>query len=168
MASTCRSTGRRPIRSPPGFEMMTRPKRDSMGPSRMKLERIFMAASSGTNGQSASWAVMASVSGSGHATSKPMSLMASRMICTSLMFGTLRSTTGSSVRAAAAISLRTAFLAPAMRTSPCSGLPPVTMNFCIGAESTGPQAGQASFHSCAPVWWPSHRPTRPPMCRLGR
>ena len=45
--------------------MMTRPKRDSIGPSRMKLERIFMAASSGTNGQSASWAVIASVSAVG-------------------------------------------------------------------------------------------------------
>src|SRR5688572_18460351 len=37
----------------------------------------------------------------------------------------------SSVRTAAAIILRTAFLAPAMRTSPDSGLPPVITNFCM-------------------------------------
>jgi hypothetical protein len=74
--------------------MMTRPKRDSIGPSRMKLERIFMAASSGTNGQSAWLAVMVSVSGSGRWMSKPMSPMASRMICTSLIRGTFRSVTG--------------------------------------------------------------------------
>ena len=54
MASTCRFTGRRPMRSPPGLLMMTRPKRASSGPSRMKLARILAAASRGTNSQSTS------------------------------------------------------------------------------------------------------------------
>ena len=54
IASTWRSTGRRPIRSPPGLLMMTRPNRVSSGPSRMKLARIRAAASSGTNSHSTS------------------------------------------------------------------------------------------------------------------
>ncbi len=54
MASTWRLTGRRPIRSPPGLLMMTRPKRDRSGPRRMKLARILAAASSGTKSQSTS------------------------------------------------------------------------------------------------------------------
>ncbi len=54
MASTWRFTGRRPMRSPPGLLMMTRPKRASSGPRRMKLARILAAASSGTKSQSTS------------------------------------------------------------------------------------------------------------------
>ena len=59
-----------------------------------------------------------------------MSVITSRMSVTSLMRGTFRSLTVSSVSAAAAIILRTAFLAPAIRTSPWSGTPPVMTNFC--------------------------------------
>ena len=47
IASTWRSTGRRPIRSPPGLLMITRPKRARSGPRSMKLARILAAASSG-------------------------------------------------------------------------------------------------------------------------
>ena len=54
MASTWRLTGRRPIRSPPGLLMITRPKRARSGPKRMKLARIFAAASRGTKSQSTS------------------------------------------------------------------------------------------------------------------
>ncbi len=72
-----------------------------------------------------------------------MSAIVSRMIATSLMRGTLWSTTGSSVRMAAAIIFRTAFLAPATRTSPLSGTPPSITKRSIGQ----PYAGHASFHS---------------------
>jgi hypothetical protein len=54
IASTWKFTGRRPIRSPPGLLMITRPKRDRSGPRRMKLARIFAAASRGTNSHSTS------------------------------------------------------------------------------------------------------------------
>ena len=100
-----------------------------------------------------------------------MSAMTSRMIETSLIFGTFVSRTRSSVRAAAAIILSTAFFAPAILTSPLSGMPPVITNFCIGLSSLGglvpgrvsgrpagrrccgplAQLGNASFHSCPPV-----------------
>jgi hypothetical protein len=64
--------------------------------------------------------------------------------------------------------LSTAFLAPAMRTSPFSGAPPVITNFCmercslvglvrapvvytyIRAPRSDPYPGQASFHSWTP------------------
>ena len=46
--------GRRPIRSPPGLLMMTRPKRDRSGPRSMNEARILAAASRGTNSQSTS------------------------------------------------------------------------------------------------------------------
>ncbi len=84
----------------------------------MKLERIFMAASSGTKSQSAAVAAICRVSSPLARTSKPMSAIVSRMIVTSLIFGTLRSVVGSSLSVAAAISFRTAFLAPAIWTSP--------------------------------------------------
>jgi hypothetical protein len=54
IASTWRSTGRRPIRSPPGLLMITRPKRLRSGPRSMNEARIFAAASSGTNSHSTS------------------------------------------------------------------------------------------------------------------
>ena len=54
IASTCRLTGRRPMRSPPGLLMMTRPKRARSGPRSMNEARILAAASSGTNSQSTS------------------------------------------------------------------------------------------------------------------
>ena len=97
----------------------------------MKLARIFIAASSGTNGQSASVACSSSAAPLARFTSKPMSVISSRRMVTSLIFGTLWRTQRSSVRTAAAIILRTAFLAPAMRTSPDSGTPPVITNFCM-------------------------------------
>ena len=97
----------------------------------MKLARILIAASSGTNGHSASRAWSSSASPLTRRTSKPMSVSTSRRMATSLILGTLRRTQRSSVRTEAAIILRTAFLAPAMRTSPESGLPPVITNFCM-------------------------------------
>ena len=84
----------------------------------MNEERIFIAASSGTKSQSAPAAVISRASSSSGVTVKPMSVIAPRRICTSLMRGTLRRMQASSVSAAAAIILRTAFLAPAIRTSP--------------------------------------------------
>ena len=54
IASTWRLTGRRPIRSPPGLLMMTRPQRARSGPSSMNEARILAAASSGTNCHSTS------------------------------------------------------------------------------------------------------------------
>ena len=97
----------------------------------MKLARILIAASSGTNGHSASPAWSSSASPFTRRTSKPMSVSTSRRMATSLILGTLRRTQRSSVRTEAAIILRTAFLAPAMRTSPESGVPPVITNFCM-------------------------------------
>ncbi len=97
----------------------------------MKLARILIAASSGMKSHFASRASIVSVAPFTRRTSKPMSAIVSRMIVTSLIFGTLCSVTGASVRAAAAMSLSTAFLAPAIRTSPWSGAPPSITNFCI-------------------------------------
>ncbi len=110
---------------------MTRPNRASIGPRRMNDARIFAAASSGTNGQVASSARSSSPSPFVRFTSKPISVITSRRIVTSLIFGTLRRLTGWSVRAAAAIILSTPFFAPAMRTVPDSGDPPVITNFCM-------------------------------------
>ncbi len=56
----------------------------------MKLARIRAAASSGTNGQVASTARSSSPSPFERFTSKPISVMTSRRIITSLIFGTLR------------------------------------------------------------------------------
>ncbi len=60
----------------------------------MKLARIRAAASSGTNGQVASTARISSPSPFVRFTSKPMSVITSRRVVTSLIFGTLRRLTG--------------------------------------------------------------------------
>ena len=60
-----------------------------------------------------------------------MSAITSRRIGTSLIFGTLRRTHRLVGQDGGGHLLRTAFLAPAMRTSPESGAPPVITNFCM-------------------------------------
>src|SRR4249919_990060 len=146
IASTCRLTGRRPMRSPPGLLMMTRPNRDSSGPSRMKLARILAAASTGTKSQSTSPEAISYVLGSGRSTTTPRSRSVSAMTRTSSMTGTLVSRQRSPVRVAAAISLRAAFLEPLIATRPFNGRPPSTRKTSrgTGAGSYSQWNGRAS------------------------
>ena len=112
IASTWRSTGRRPIRSPPGLLMMTRPKRARSGPRRMKLARILAAASSGheqpldvARGDLVDVRL-------GWSTTTPRSRSVSAMTRTSSISGTFVNRQRSPVRVAAASSFSAAFFAP--------------------------------------------------------
>ena len=98
----------------------------------MKLARILIAASSGTNGHvRLAGPELERVAVRRDGPRSRCRSCTSRRIATSLIFGHVAQDAGSSVRTAAAIILRTAFLAPAMRTSPESGAPPVITNFCM-------------------------------------
>src|SRR5215208_121785 len=135
IASTWRSTGRRPIRSPPGLLMMTRPNRARSGPRSMKLARILAAASSGTNSHSTSPEATSYVFAWGWSTTTPRSRSVSAMTRTSSISGTFVNRQRSPVRVAAASIFRAAFFAPLIGTVPFSGRPPSMRKISLGTGS---------------------------------
>ena len=132
-ASRCGSRRRRPITSPPGDAITARPKRASRGPASRNDARIRSATSASTSTSSTAAAHSASSFGPRQLTSTPIARRMLSIASTSRMWGTLRTTTSSSVRTAEARMGRAPFLLPAGNSVPDSGTPPSMMNFSMSS-----------------------------------
>src|ERR1035441_8266639 len=118
-------TGRAPIAQPPGSETSARPKRASSGPSTRIEARMVLTSSYG-----AKYSRIALASTSMRMRSSMVPVPAYRavhsmVVVTSCRCGTLPIVTGPSANSAPARMGSVAFLAPEMRTSPSSAMPPV-------------------------------------------
>src|SRR4051794_14481337 len=135
-ASRCGSSRRRPITSPPGGGITTRPQRANSGPATRNDARIFSVFSSGISMSGSMLAARSAITfSSRHSTSTPRCSSRSTIASTSRIRGMLRSTTSSEVKSAAASTGRAAFLLPAGTTVPERGYPPSMRNFSIAAAS---------------------------------
>src|SRR5918997_4934271 len=133
-ASRCGSRRRRPMTSPPGGGMRTRPTRASSGPAsrndaRMRSDRSRSMTASSVETSAAQSATSWSDS---HVTRTPRSSRSASIAPTSLIFGTFRTTTSSSVRTEAARIGSAPFLLPAGTIVPDRAMPPSMTNFSIG------------------------------------
>ena len=144
-ASRCGSRRRRPMTSPPGGGIRTRPKRASSGPAsrndaRMRSDRRRSMTASSAETSAAHSATSCSES---HLIRTPSASRIASIAPTSLIFGTLRTTTSSSVRTEAARIGRAPFLLPAGTIVPDSAVPPSMTNFsmseCLPATGAGPE-----------------------------
>ena len=121
-------TGRAPIAHPPGSDTSARPKRASSGPStkidaRMVFTSWYGAKYSLIVDASTSMRIFSSM-----VTDTPMRPSSSIMVVTSCRCGTFDTVTGPSARRQPAKIGKVAFLAPEMRISPSSGIPPWICN----------------------------------------
>src|SRR6266568_4987611 len=119
----CCSTRRTPMSSPPGRGSRALPKRPINAPSSRMVARMRLPRSSDTRGSDAPRASMVIAPSPTHFA--PMLSRTCAITCVSVTRGTFFRCTGSSVRRAAAISGRAAFLEPLTHRSPASGAPPV-------------------------------------------
>src|SRR6266566_5513915 len=119
----CCSTRRAPMSSPPGRGSRALPKRPSNAPKSRMVARIRLPRSSGTRGADAPRASIVIEPSPLHFA--PMLSRTCAITRVSVTRGTFFRCTGSSVRRAAAISGRAAFLEPLTHRSPASGAPPV-------------------------------------------
>src|SRR5580704_5892473 len=133
--SRCGSSRRRPITSPPGGGICARPKRASNGPASRNEARIRSASSRSTSQLSTLEASIEISPGPIHWTRAPSCSSSSVIASTSLILGTLRRITSSSVSRHAARIGSAPFLLPAGVTVPARGLPPSITNFSIGGRS---------------------------------
>src|SRR4051794_26549023 len=134
-ASRCGSSRRRPMTSPPGGGMSTRPKRASSGPASRNDARMRAEMRASTVDSAVMPAAqMATSCSPRHSTAAPRSSSRSSIAWTSRMRGTLRTTTSSEVSADAARQGRAAFLLPAGVTVPDSGAPPSMRNFSMRSK----------------------------------
>src|SRR5437763_8088144 len=144
-ASTCGSSRRRPMTSPPGGGIRALPKRARSGPATRKDARMNPACSRSTAVRSTPPAQRTSSLAPRQSTRTPRSRSSASIDSTSRIRGTLRSTTSSSVRTEAARMGSAAFLLPAGTTVPDSGAPPSMTNFSMrgrrfgGAEPAAPE-----------------------------
>ena len=137
-ASRCGSRRRRPITSPPGGGMCARPKRASSGPASRNDARIRVASSRSTSCTSTPEASTTTSPGPIQSARAPRPSSSSIIASTSLIRGTLRRITSSSVSRHAARIGSAPFLLPAGTIVPLSGTPPSMTNFSIGiGEGTG-------------------------------
>ena len=118
------SSRRLPITSPPGGGSAALPVRAKRGPANSIEALIFFACSRGISEDLMSRRVSRQALGSRAVTSPPRAAYTSSITCTSSMSGMFRSITGSSVRRAAAMQGRAAFLLPLALTVPFRGTPP--------------------------------------------
>ena len=130
-ASRCGSRRRRPITSPPGGDITARPKRASSGPASRNEARIESASSRSISISCALAAHSASSLAPRQSTETPSARRMSSIASTSLIRGTLPTTTSSSVSSALARIGNAPFLFPAGRIVPDSGTPPSITNFSI-------------------------------------
>ena len=147
-ASRWGSRRRRPMTSPPGGGITARPKRARSGPASRNDARMRSDSARSMTDSAVTAAALTTTSFSWrHSTLAPISLIISTIVATSLIRGTLRRTTSSVVRTAAASSGSAAFLLPAGRTVPESGTPPWMTNFSMSgrlpgsSELLGPRRG---------------------------
>ncbi len=122
----CRSTGRSPMRQPPGKGTMARPRRANSGPRTQKLARIRRTSRQRARTGRRSIVSSRSVP-SRQETSSPKSASTRASVRTSASCGTPCSRTGSAARMAAAIIGKAAFFEPPARTSPPRGTPPAML-----------------------------------------
>ena len=118
--------------SPPGGGRTARPSRAKSGPAKRKDVRIFAANSGSIRAVLRCAAQSVTVPAfKSRETRTPKDSAAASMERTSLISGTFSSVTGSSVRSAAAIIGRTAFLFPGTRCVPDTLRPPRMTNSAI-------------------------------------
>ena len=122
-ASRCGSSRRRPITSPPGGGICARPKRASSGPASRNEARIRSASSRSTSQLSTLEASIEISPGPSHWTRAPSCSSSSVIASTSLILGTLRRITSSSVSRHAARIGSAPFLLPAGVISARQGPP---------------------------------------------
>jgi hypothetical protein len=113
-----------PITSPPGGGRITFPVRASKGPAKSIDALIFIACSLGISGDFMSFRVSLQTFGCVVSTSPPSAVNTSSITRTSSISGIFRKVTGSSVKRAAAIQGRAAFLFPHALIVPFNGSPP--------------------------------------------
>ncbi len=165
-ASRCGSRRRRPITSPPGGGITARWKRASSGPASRNEARIISASSR----SSSTWCTPAPHSdtslGPRQETSTPIAVRISSIASTSLMRGTLRTSTSSPVSTAQARIGSAPFLFPAGTIVPESGTPPSMTNFSMSfrrrrGARTGPFAWRSESLTAICSLKFAHRPRGP-------
>ena len=131
-ASTCVSTRRRPITSPPGGGSSRSPKRAIIGPA-IRIEARIWRHRSGSRSEGVILFAcnLQEEEFSITSISIPRLSRSFRIVCVSLILGMLCRMTGSSVRRQAAIIGNAAFLLPEGCIVPYSGLPPLITNLSI-------------------------------------
>src|SRR5947209_8675540 len=124
--------------SPPGGGILARPNRASRGPASRKEARIRSASPRSTCWLSTVEGSMRTSPGPVHVTRAPRTSRSRHMASTSLIRGTLRRTTSSSVSRQAARIGSAPFLLPAGVIVPDSGTPPSITNFSmVGSAGDG-------------------------------
>ena len=131
-ASRCGSRRRRPITSPPGGGITARRNRASSGPASRNDALISSASSASICTSSTALAHSRTSLGPRQATCTPIASRMLSIASTSLIRGTLRTATSSSVRIAEARIGSAPFLFPAGTIVPDSGTPPSITNFSMG------------------------------------
>ena len=170
MASTWRSTGRRPIRSPPGLLMITRPNRASSGPSRMKrgahLHRRLERHERASRGRGRD--LEPARRRRGRPRSRCRSWCSRRIVHVAdprhvAQHGRLVGEGGGGHH------LEDRVLgAGDPHLAVTAGTPPIDRRTSASAPMARPRRATPPSTRAGPWWWPSQRPSRPPMCREGR
>jgi hypothetical protein len=125
-----KSTGRFPIRHPPGSGTAASPTRCSNGPIIRIGMRFTPEYASDSEASEISGVATRTVCASSHSTWVPSSVSMSRTTSTSTIRGTLVSVHGSFVSNVATSSLVTEFFAPEAATEPVNGRPPTIRYRC--------------------------------------
>src|SRR5437764_1466543 len=136
---TCWATGRKPMAQPPGSDTLALPQRASSGPRTRTEARIVFTSSYGAVGSEMLRACRTTCPSLPRSTSTPMRASSFAMVETSIRRGTRRSASGCEVSSAAHMIGSAAFFAPEMRTSPCSGPPPVMRSLSTALPLRGGQ-----------------------------
>src|SRR5215211_5154082 len=130
-ASRWVSSRRRPITSPPGGGSRQWPVLATSGAASSTEARMRVHSAGSSAGRRSPRGSMRTWLGPVRSTVAPVEATSSSIVATSRIWGTLRSTTGSSASSAAATMGSAAFLFPDGRTVPLSGCPPLMRKLSI-------------------------------------